>query len=273
MVRAIAVVTGANGGVGYGICERLLLQLSRPDPPDMMPQPHVDPSFSVSSLDSAPKITPFDSLTIILACRNRSRAIEARDKLLVFVDAELNKRRIQTGGGEEGEYLHAYGQRFRSKLELDFIPCDLASAGSVLQFCETVQQRYPYITHIFCNAGVGAFDGVEWFGAIKHILRNPIEAVTYPTYKIQRKGVLSEDGFGWVWQCNVLGHYLMVGTILPLDGNICTNPLEISLPFRFAISRNPFRPVHPLHFLLVPSGPPLWISSLRYLTDLSRIGN
>lgn len=264
-----------------------------------MPQPHVDPSFSVSSLDSAPKMTPFDSLTIILACRNRSRAIEARDKLLVFVDAELNKRRIQTGGREESEYLHTYGQIFRSKLELDFIPCDLASASSVLQFCETVQQRYasfesvfffsfidvgepssffgphryPYITHIFCNAGVGAFDGVEWFGAIKHILRNPIEAVTYPNYKIQRKGVLSEDGFGWVWQCNILGHYLMVGTILPLDGNSRTNKLKISVPFRFAISRNPFRPVHHPHFLLVSSGPPLWIPSLRDLIALSRIGN
>lgn len=114
-----------------------------------MPQPHVDPSFSVSSLDSAPKITPFDSLTIILACRNRSRAIEARDKLLVFVDAELNKRRIQTGGREESEYLHTYGQIFRSKLELDFIPCDLASASSVLQFCETVQQRYDSFESVF----------------------------------------------------------------------------------------------------------------------------
>ena len=115
----------------------------------MMPQPDVDPSFSVSYLDTAPKITPFDSLTIILACRNRSRAIEARDKLLVFIDTELNKRRIQTGGREESEYLHTYGQRFRSKLELDFIPCDLASARSVLQFCETVQQRCASFDFVF----------------------------------------------------------------------------------------------------------------------------
>jgi 3-keto steroid reductase len=230
-------------GVGYGICERLLVQLSQPYPPDMMPQTQVDPLFLLSSLNLSPTVSPFNSLTIVLACRNKSRAIEARHKLLVFLDSELQKRRLRTRGVEGSEFLHAYAEEFRRNLQLDFIPCDLASTSSVLQFCETVGQRcaipgfffvslalvarprtstlnglhrYPYITHIFCNAGVGAFEGVDWAKAICQILRNPIEAMTYPCYKIQRKGQLSEDGLGWVWQCNVLGHYLMVGTISPL---------------------------------------------------------
>lgn len=229
-------------GVGYGICERLLLQLSQPYPPDMMPQPLVDPSFSLTAVMSSLRESPFDSLTIILACRNKSRAIEARDKLLIFFGAELQKRRLQARGVEGSDILHSYAEEFRRNLQLDFVPCDLASASSVLQFCETVGQRcglfffpihrlwrplartsrlncvhrYPYITHVFCNAGVGAFDGVNWLKAIGQILQNPIEAMTYPCFKIQRKGLLSEDGLGWVWQCNILGHYLMVGAILYL---------------------------------------------------------
>lgn len=94
--------------------------------------------------------------------------------------------------------------------------------------------RYPYITHIFCNAGVGAFDGMDWPKAIKQILRNPVEATTYPCYKIQKKGLLSEDRLGWVWQCNVFGHYLMVSGIPP-PRVVHVEPLIMSVSSRFAI--------------------------------------
>lgn len=222
-----------------------------------MPQPHVDPSFSTSSVNSDAKTSPFDSLTIILACRNQSRAFEARENLLIFLDAELQKRRLRARGVEGSDSLQVYAQEFRRKLQLDFIACDLASASSVLQFCEAVNQRcaifgpsfstsfpsylgsecphrYHYITHIFCNAGVGAFDGMDWPKAIKQILRNPVEATTYPCYKIQKKGLLSEDRLGWVWQCNVFGHYLMVSRIPP-PRVVHVEPLIMSVSSRFAI--------------------------------------
>ena len=32
-------------------------------------------------------------------------------------------------------------------------------------------------------------------------------------YTIQREGVLSDDGLGWTWQCNVFGHYILVRTL------------------------------------------------------------
>jgi len=34
--------------------------------------------------------------------------------------------------------------------------------------------------------------------------------VVYPSYTVQRKGVMSDDGLGWTWQCNVFGHYILV---------------------------------------------------------------
>ena len=36
--------------------------------------------------------------------------------------------------------------------------------------------------------------------------------VVHPSYIVQRKGVMSDDGLGWTWQCNVFGHYILVRT-------------------------------------------------------------
>lgn len=132
-------------GIGFAICQRLLLQLSVPNPPDALPEPLVDPSYSLaptSSLES----TPFDALTIILACRNKSRGLEARDKLFTFIDTELLKRRLQNRAGKrsddaESEKLAAYADEFRRNLILDFVPCDLASVTSVLEFSDTIQNK------------------------------------------------------------------------------------------------------------------------------------
>ena len=37
-----------------------------------------------------------------------------------------------------------------------------------------------------------------------------VEAVTAPIYYRQEVGQLSQDALGWVWQCNVFGHYVLV---------------------------------------------------------------
>jgi hypothetical protein len=34
--------------------------------------------------------------------------------------------------------------------------------------------------------------------------------VTDPQYNVQRRAVMSDDGLGWTWQCNVFGHYILV---------------------------------------------------------------
>jgi 3-keto steroid reductase len=39
-----------------------------------------------------------------------------------------------------------------------------------------------------------------------------VKAVTAPIYYMQEVGQLSQDGLGWVWHCNVFGHYVLVRT-------------------------------------------------------------
>ncbi|PWN18942.1 NAD(P)-binding protein [Microstroma glucosiphilum] len=83
-LRPIILVTGANSGVGFATCQRLLLQLSSPLPSDTLP---VHPAKR--TIDDALLPTPFQAsagCTLLLACRNPHRAQDARDALLAILD-------------------------------------------------------------------------------------------------------------------------------------------------------------------------------------------
>lgn len=71
--------------------------------------------------------------------------------------------------------------------------------------------RYPYISHLIFNAAATTMCAIDW-----HLVPGAfftdgfVSALTFPRYYKQTKGVLSADGFGWVWQCNVFGNYCVV---------------------------------------------------------------
>lgn len=65
--QKVAIVTGANGGVGYGICQHLLE-------------------------------TEGESLTLVMACRNPSRAANAKERLLLeFPFANIDIELVDVG--------------------------------------------------------------------------------------------------------------------------------------------------------------------------------
>ena len=75
--------------------------------------------------------------------------------------------------------------------------------------------RYPYVSHLVCNAGVAPFLGISWSLLFQQLRRDMLELnvfglVTNPQYNVQRRAVMSDDGLGWAWQCNVFGHYILV---------------------------------------------------------------
>lgn len=81
-MRKVAIVTGANGGVGFGICQRLLE-------------------------------TESETLTLVLACRNPSRANDAKERLLT-------------------QYPNA---------DIDIELVDVSSVKSVLAFSENINAK------------------------------------------------------------------------------------------------------------------------------------
>jgi len=103
--------------------------------------------------------------------------------------------------------------------------------------------KIPRLDAVILNAGIGGWIGVDFVYATKEILSDPIEAVTWPAYKISKKGdllqpqssykstttageetktllsdgeKLEEPPLGSVFCSNVFGHYILAHELMPL---------------------------------------------------------
>ncbi|KAG8678326.1 hypothetical protein FRC09_019928, partial [Ceratobasidium sp. 395] len=194
-------------GVGFGVCHRLLIQLSQSSPPDASPEAQRSP-LSRKLTEESP-YTPAAGVTLILACRSQKRAETARDKLLQLLDKELARRKAKN---EDVEHANL----FRKNVDIQIVSLDLSSVNSVFACAESIKQRFPYVSHMVLNAGVGSFLGIDWPLAIYELCTGFKTAMTAPGFKLQATGKMSDDGLGWVWQCNVFGHYILVRALRDL---------------------------------------------------------
>lgn len=201
--RPIIIVTGANNGVGFGICRRLLSNLAQNSPEDARPL------FPLSGATGAADVAyPCAGLTLIMACRNRQRAEAARAQLLELFEKDVTPLRQSTPGGAERVAA------FRKNLVIAVHSLDLASVRSTLAFADEVAHTYPYVSHLVCNAGVAPFLRISWPLLLLQLWQDlcaldPFGFATHPRYNIQRTAIVSDDGLGWAWQCNVFGHYVV----------------------------------------------------------------
>jgi 3-keto steroid reductase len=169
-----------------------------------------------------------------MACRSRQRAEAARTQLLALFESDVARLRRSPSIAERVE-------AFRANLIVEIHTLDLASVQSTLAFAEDVARtwvlslspfffcfcsrtaradalydyRYPYVSHLVCNAGVAPFLNISWPLLLRQVWRDLLELnlfrlVTIPEYNIQRRAMMSDDELGWVWQCNVFGHYILV---------------------------------------------------------------
>lgn len=203
MHRPIVVVTGANSGVGFGICHRLLVQLSSNQCED------AHPKYPFHDLTASAELQlPCDGLTLILACRSRQRAEEAKSQLYKLLDKHISQLR-------KSPHYDGCADKFRENLVIATHLIDLASVQSVFAFADDVTQTYPYVSHLICNAGVVYFTRIDWLLCLKHVAKDFMGAMTTPKFFFQGSGRISGDGLGWLWQCNVFGHYVLFRALEP----------------------------------------------------------
>ena len=222
-------------GVGFGACERLLEQLSSEHQTDANPQFDIP----VESKDVPDERPQWSGLTLIMVCRNMQKAEAARGKLLSYLD-QILKARTANGAPDE------YGQNFRENLVIEIEKCDFTSVKSVVDCARGMRlksvlrhssscfssgvngfffaSRYPYLNHLVSNAGTASFAAIDWFKLVVRMILHPIVTLTVVTYIIQRIGEMSDDGFGYIWQCNVFGPYLFVR---PFAQTIPLQPLTV----------------------------------------------
>lgn len=134
-------------------------------------------------------------LTIIVTSRSLPRANEVILKIKAYNDEKVHRTGV---------------------LEFDYLLVDFTNMVSILGAYYELLKKYAEINYLFINAAQGVYAGIDWFQATKDVLRNPLNAVTNPEYKIQRVGVKSPDGMGLVFQANVFGPYYLIHKIQPL---------------------------------------------------------
>ncbi|EHL01735.1 putative 3-keto-steroid reductase [Glarea lozoyensis 74030] len=103
--------------------------------------------------------------------------------------------------------------------------------------------RLPRLDVIILSAGIGGWTGLSWYEAVREVLFNPVEATTWPTYKLANVGAVvrsqskfkasssgeearqpllsekvesTEPPLGEVFCANVFGHYVLVHELMPL---------------------------------------------------------
>lgn len=132
------------------------------------------------------------NITFVVTSRTQARAQDAADKIA------KNVKSIERSG----------------KIKFDPLVVDLASMTSVKKFTKVLNSKYKEINYFFNNAALGLCDGINWWRAIWEVCTNPKKAVTDPSYRIQTKGLKSEDGLGLIFQTNVFACYFILNQIL-----------------------------------------------------------
>ncbi|TBU28350.1 hypothetical protein BD309DRAFT_959520 [Dichomitus squalens] len=204
----VIVVTGSNSGVGFGICHRLLVQLSTGHPSDSKPYFDVSkPEHGAHEVAADEYAFSADAgVTIILACRSPARGQEAKTKLSRLLDEHISKLK-------RGSQEHEYASTFRRNVRLSVELLDLASIKSVLEFGQTVAKNYEYISHLILNAGTATYSHLDTLRFIVDLARYPMFGARNPRANLQVSGVMSQDNLGYVFQCNVFGHYVLYRSV------------------------------------------------------------
>lgn len=76
----------------------------------------------------------YEGITLIMACRNRTRAEAARAKLLSWLEDKVNL--LSSRPDDNG-----HARAFRSRCDVQIHELDLASMNSVLSFAATMRER------------------------------------------------------------------------------------------------------------------------------------
>lgn len=142
-----------------------------------------------------------------------------RDQNLTIIVTSRTLPRAQ----EAIELINEYAKNLTVKrtgfLEFDYLLINFTDMVSILGGIYEINKKFTKIDYIFVNAAQGVYSGIDWFSATKCICRNLLDAVTFPTYKIQRVGVTSEDAMGLVFQANLFGPFYLVQKLRPLLKN------------------------------------------------------
>lgn len=198
------MITGGNSGIGLGIAERLIKQLSTPNPSDA--------SCFANSSARSDFCTP-NGCHLVIASRNERKGREALARLQTFAQRTCDR----VSGASSFDYgrkknelsAREYTMKWIQHLHLDFIKLDLSSVDATFDAVSSIRGKYSYISHLILNAGVAPVIGLDWHAIVTGLFTNFFATLTSGSCTIEEKGKMTDDGLGCVSFDCVVCHLLI----------------------------------------------------------------
>ncbi|KUI69566.1 3-keto-steroid reductase [Cytospora mali] len=198
------LVTGANSGIGLGICQRL-----------------IDEFLTTRS--------PTSHLTVIPTTRGARKSADTIALLRKHLHKTATSPKVQARGTPESA---------ARRVHITSVQLDLCDFTTVRRAADQLlrgrlpleghgEVRIPRLDAVIFNAGIGGWTGVDWLKAAHNLVTAGwVQATTWPTFKSAEPGLTvnplpgppaGDNGtVGQVFCANVFGHYLLAHAILPL---------------------------------------------------------
>lgn len=202
-------------GLGFAICQRLISEF----------------------LET--KSTSEDKLLLIPTTRSKSKADDTLRRLVLHLSQVCAALERHTRNRGIAAFLE-------EKIEIEPLLVDLNSIvsvhGAAKELNRRLKERGLGLDVLLCNAGIGGWDGVDWWVLIKQIFtKGPYSMMSRPGYKIARPGRVTprqlpstssstksgegngsvgmiqeeEPPVGEVFCANLFGHYLLGHWVTP----------------------------------------------------------
>ncbi|KAK3638322.1 3-keto-steroid reductase [Elasticomyces elasticus] len=190
------LVTGANSGLGFAICCRLIDE------------------FLATRLHS-------QTLHVLHSTRDASKSEDTSRRLRVHLQKSI---RQSNGSLTTSE----------TRVKIEGVLVDLTKLRTVKALAEQLLDRGDVLDAVIWNAGLAGWKGTDYLAGTWAILTNIIQATTYPEFMIpsvgllaapqtpddtksnQRTGAKEEPKLGQIFLSNVFGHYLLTHWLAPL---------------------------------------------------------
>ncbi|KAF6811044.1 3-ketosteroid reductase [Colletotrichum sojae] len=220
--QLFVLVTGANSGVGLGICERL-----------------IDEFLATRSLTS--------HLILIPTTRSQRKSAETITSLRSHLRRTATSSRAlrsRAGPAYDPEDTLARVHLLGARIDL----CDLVSvyacaanlvAGHISDPTDPSAAPYkiPRLDTVIFNAGIGGWTGLNWGGLFTDVVTKGIPVpLTWPTFKVAAPGAVvsqqpvrsyfaspgaaaaeaTSPALGKLFCANLFGHYILAHELLPL---------------------------------------------------------
>ncbi|KAI9654407.1 MAG: 3-keto-steroid reductase [Alyxoria varia] len=193
------LVTGANSGLGFAICCRLIDEFLHTRPPP-------------------------NTLALVITTRDERKSADTEQRLLDHLKRTCKRTGASTYSGQRAMDM--------DRIKIDREILDLTSLVSVKELSNRLLESRSHMNAILLNAGIGGWVAIDWWHAIYKVITDLPQAVTYPPFKIAARGrttrrqlkiigstgkpTKEEPPLGEVFCANVLGHYMLAHYLIPL---------------------------------------------------------